>query len=233
MTSYVAAADAIKEAFHCAVLIVHHCGIDKSRPRGHTSLLGAHDVLISVKRDERSGIIASTVDEMKDGEAGARVASRLRVLEVGRDVDQVAITSCVIEPVEIGPAREQSRGKELKLTAGAKIALAALKDALAEEGETPPASSNILANTPTVSLSTWRRKLYERNPAGDEKEKEARKKAFQRDRERLQDCGLVGVWGPASAADDQVHCWLAQQPGHRDREGTSRDILPGVSRDGT
>ena len=38
MTAYVAAADAIKAAFKCSVIIVHHCGHETSRPRGHSSL---------------------------------------------------------------------------------------------------------------------------------------------------------------------------------------------------
>jgi hypothetical protein len=28
----------IRNAFGCAVIVVHHCGIDATRPRGHTSL---------------------------------------------------------------------------------------------------------------------------------------------------------------------------------------------------
>jgi hypothetical protein len=40
MTAYVKSADAIREAFGCAVIIVHHCGVEGSRPRGHTSLTG-------------------------------------------------------------------------------------------------------------------------------------------------------------------------------------------------
>jgi RecA-family ATPase len=53
MTAYVNAADAIREAFNCFVGIVHHCGIDGSRPRGHTSLTGAIDVQIAVARRGR------------------------------------------------------------------------------------------------------------------------------------------------------------------------------------
>ena len=47
MGAYVKAADAIREAFTCAVVIIHHCGIDDKRPRGHTSLTGAADAQIS------------------------------------------------------------------------------------------------------------------------------------------------------------------------------------------
>ena len=51
MTAYIRAADALREAFGCAVLIVHHCGVDGTRPRGHTSLTGAVDAQLAVKRD--------------------------------------------------------------------------------------------------------------------------------------------------------------------------------------
>ena len=68
MSNYVRAADAIRDAFTCAVIIVHHCGINDSRPRGHTSLTGAADAQLAVKRD-LNGTICVTVEFMKDGEA--------------------------------------------------------------------------------------------------------------------------------------------------------------------
>ena len=46
MAAYRRAADAIREGFGCAVIIVHHCGADGSRPRGHTSLGAAVDALL-------------------------------------------------------------------------------------------------------------------------------------------------------------------------------------------
>src|SRR5262249_3639597 len=41
MSAYVRAAEAIRDAFKCVVIIVHHCGLDDTRPRGHTALPGA------------------------------------------------------------------------------------------------------------------------------------------------------------------------------------------------
>ena len=83
MSAYVAAADKLREAFNCAVIIVHHCGVEGSRPRGHTSLTGAADAQLAVAR---SGEIATlTVEFMKDGEEGAVVASKLETVEVGVD----------------------------------------------------------------------------------------------------------------------------------------------------
>jgi RecA-family ATPase len=47
MAAYVKAADAIRDAFTCAVVIVHHCGHEGTRPRGHSSLIGAVDAQIA------------------------------------------------------------------------------------------------------------------------------------------------------------------------------------------
>ena len=35
MSAYVRAAEAIRDRFGCVVIIVHHCGYDETRPRGH------------------------------------------------------------------------------------------------------------------------------------------------------------------------------------------------------
>jgi hypothetical protein len=66
MGAYLDAADAIDEAFACAVLIVHHCGVDGSRPRGHTSLTGNIVSQLAVKRDAEKNVIVE-VEAMKDG----------------------------------------------------------------------------------------------------------------------------------------------------------------------
>ena len=43
MSAYLRAAEVIRDAFGCVVIIVHHCGFEGTRPRGHTSLTGAVD----------------------------------------------------------------------------------------------------------------------------------------------------------------------------------------------
>jgi hypothetical protein len=101
MANYVKAADALRMAFDCAVVIVHHCGHEGTRPRGHSSLMGAADAQIAVKRDGGDNIIA-TVELMKDGPQGDEFASRLEVVEIGIDDDGDRITSCVIVPVDAG-----------------------------------------------------------------------------------------------------------------------------------
>ena len=103
MTAYIRAADAIREAFACAVIIVHHCGVDGSRPRGHTSLTGAADAQLAVRRDAADNVTV-TVEYAKDGPQGDNVVSHLEVVDVGLDEDGEPITSCVIVPIEAPPS---------------------------------------------------------------------------------------------------------------------------------
>jgi hypothetical protein len=64
MAAYIRAADAIREAFSCTVAIIHHCGVSGDRPRGHTSLTGAVDAQLAVRRDD-GGIITVKVEMAK------------------------------------------------------------------------------------------------------------------------------------------------------------------------
>jgi hypothetical protein len=112
MAAYIKAADSIKETFDCAVIVIHHCGINESRPRGHTSLTGAADVQISVKKDAAGNIVA-TVECAKDMAEGTVIGSRLEVIELGVDQDGDPITSCHVVPstvgVEAGAATKTTR----------------------------------------------------------------------------------------------------------------------------
>src|ERR1035437_7578960 len=106
MSAYVRAADAIRAAFNCAVAIVHHCGVEGERPRGHTSLTGAVDAQLSVKRGSSETILVE-VECAKDGPQGEIVASRLEVVGFGPDIDREPISSCVVRPEET-PAASMS-----------------------------------------------------------------------------------------------------------------------------
>lgn len=108
MGRYVQACDLIRATFGCAVIVVHHCGIDDKRPRGHTSLAGAADAQIAVRRDA-AGTITATVEWMKDGPEGEVESSTLRVVEVATDVDGEPIVSCVVEPSDRTAAPTEPR----------------------------------------------------------------------------------------------------------------------------
>ena len=124
MSKYIKAADAIHEAFGCAVLIVHHCGIEATRPRGHTSLRGAVEAQLAVKRNG-DGQASTKVEDMKDGPEGDEIHFRLEQVELGTDEDGDAITSCVVIETEAPVESEQGR----KLTKNQQTMLTILQEA--------------------------------------------------------------------------------------------------------
>ncbi len=95
MAAYIRAADVIREAFGCTVAIIHHCGVAGDRPRGHTSLTGAVDAQLAVKRDD-AGLIRVKVEWLKDGQEGAEIVSQLKQVELGADSYGDPIVSCVV-----------------------------------------------------------------------------------------------------------------------------------------
>jgi len=186
MAAYVRAADAIRDAFRCAVIVVHHCGHDANRPRGHSALLGAVDAQISVTRDGADNIVA-TVERMKDGPEGTTIVSRLEQVDLGLDEDGDALTSCIIVPSEAGPEPPAR-----PLTGINKIAFDALIRAVLDAGDQPPASNHIPPGMKAVSVELWREYFYNLRP---DEAAEAKKKSFQRARDNLQSRSIIGVWG--------------------------------------
>jgi hypothetical protein len=129
MAAYIKAADAIREAFDCALVIIHHCGVDGTRPRGHTSLAGAVDAQIAVSRDEATDKLVSKVEWMKDGTEGDVIASRLQVAELGPDEDGQPITSCVIVPAESETNKPSAKSNKRE-SKSVKVFCAAFAEAL-------------------------------------------------------------------------------------------------------
>ncbi|NVO13523.1 MAG: AAA family ATPase [Rhodoplanes sp.] len=197
MAAYVAAADAIRDALGCAVVIVHHCGLDTTRPRGHTSLTGAADAQLAAKRDAADNITV-TVEWMKDGPEGEMIASRLEPVAVGFDADGDPITSCVVVAVD-GPFRKQSSGRSL--SDRQRLALEALADAAIDRGTPPPASFGLPPGLTVVRTDDWRSKIYAR---GDlDREAKNPREDFRRLRNSLAARGLIGerdglVWRAAA-----------------------------------
>jgi hypothetical protein len=191
MGDYVKAADAIREAFNCAVLIIHHCGVDDKRPRGHTSLTGAADAQIAIRRSA-DGVITSIVEWMKDGAEGVETNSRLEVVELGTDDDGEPITSCIVVPTETAPNALGERPKKRRPPPPDVMrALEFLKDAITDHGEPlnkPGLPRSLIATT----LPHWRdrvrqRGLYDGEAAG--------RKRFERARERLVAEKLITIDG--------------------------------------
>ena len=188
MGSYIAAAEALREAFDCLVAIVHHSGLDTGRPRGHTSLAAAADTQIQVYKDAEENVVAE-VELMKDGSADAKDISRLEVVIIGVDQDGDDVTSCVLREVE----GSTDAKPKVKIPPSAKVALELLWRAIVDAGTVPPASNNIPPNTRTVSLTLWRTYCDHGTVANSDKPNTLRK-TFARAAECLQSAKLIGVW---------------------------------------
>jgi AAA domain len=196
MAKFIRAADIIREAFECVVIIIHHCGVAGNRPRGHTSLSGADDAQIAINRSD-DGIVTATVEFMKDGDASAPMASRLERVVLGVDDDGDPIASCVIEPADDWLAGK----KQGKLPAAARLALDKLRELVADCGEPAPASNHVPKNVRVCSESTWRQYFYNAYAA---EASDAKQKAFVRAVTRLQEARLIRLWRDLA--------WLADNP---------------------
>jgi hypothetical protein len=203
MSEYVRAADAVRDAFDCLVIIIHHCGHGADRPSGHSSLMGALDVQIGVKRDASDNVVAE-IELAKDGADGLQFVSRLRVVEVAVDQDGEPITSLVVDPVDGEDAMERRPSKPPPITKTAKTALRALHKTIADIGESAPASNNIPQNVRVATVEQWRAGAY-LSGISDSAEIKARQKAFKRAHDELVACGTVGEWnGSVWIAKDET-----------------------------
>jgi hypothetical protein len=94
MAAYIVAAEALRDAFDCVVIIVHHCGYDETHARGHTSLAGAVDAEFEIVRE---GMLVTVRNiTMRDGSDGFEIRSQAEVVEVGEDMTGKTLTSLVI-----------------------------------------------------------------------------------------------------------------------------------------
>jgi hypothetical protein len=187
MGRYLAAAESVAQELNCAVVIVHHCGIDASRPRGHTSLNGAAESQLKVERGNTGEVIV-TVELAKDFAEGTEIVSRLERVPLGTDLDGDEISSLVVLPAETSSRRSKTTRK---LSDRQRLALAALDECAISSGTPAPASLQLPARTVVVHLNAWREELY-RKGVLDREAKNPREE-YKRVRQQLQARGLIGV----------------------------------------
>lgn len=153
MAAYVAGADALKERFKCAVILIHHARKDGASPRGHSSLTGAADAQLAVTRDASNNVVLA-VEWMKDGPEGDTFASKLTPIEIGKDEDDHPISSCILEDTEAAPAAKRER-----LSPEQQMVMTVLSDTIVRYGRAAPASTHIPASAAVVEIELWRKAL--------------------------------------------------------------------------
>lgn len=177
-------AERVQKETGAHVLFVHHSGKDRDRGmRGSNAFLGAVDVAIEVSKDD-TGLCEAKVTAIKDGGEIGPFTYTLRQSAVGTDEEGDDIVSCVIDPA--GARQGGERGTSRRLTDADRHSLLQLRklfEDMGTGGDTPQ----------SVPVDTWRDRCYSAGTGSPE----ARKKAFQRCRERLQAAKFISIHGSA------------------------------------
>lgn len=201
MSAYVATLDRLRVKFGCAVLVIHHSGLqEKNRARGSSVLRAALDwEMFLEKRDD---VRVLTVTKSKDHEAPLPMGFKPKSIGIGwRDPDtDCELTSCVLELTEDCP---RFRGPKLK---GAKrVALDALK--------------GLKGTSNRVHIDDWRKEAY-RLGVSESLDRKSLEKAFSRAVSSLLDTNHVGV--------SDGYYWPIEETGRH--SGDKSPVSPGVVR---
>ena len=112
MTAFVQAVDRVRAEVGTHVASIHHSGKDTTKgARGHSSLRAAVDSEFEVvKLSDDVGIIKTA--KQRDIEMSDNLGFKLEVVAVGSDRRGREITSCVVVPVEVGPAEAKLNDRQ-------------------------------------------------------------------------------------------------------------------------
>ena len=189
MGALIANCDWLAHELNCFVLLVHHSGKDKAKgARGHSSLLGAVNTEIELRR-ERGEPGVMVVTKQRDGHDNGEFGFDLEFVLLGLDEDGDLVESCVAVETSID-AVPKTAGR--RMPESAKVALQALTKTMGEVGCIPNGVSvHIPRSTATVLEKVWRE--HHAQMSGD-KSDAAKRKSFDRGRDWLQAEGYIGSW---------------------------------------
>jgi hypothetical protein len=192
MGAFMRSMDRLRDELQTHIAAVHHLGKEAAKGgRGHSLLRCGVDTEIEIDRSEATGIATAIITKQRDGPTDDQIAFQLRQVVLGLNEDRHPVTSCVVDPVAVSLTNARARPK---LSAAQARALKLLIDALARDGQTPPTSGHIPANTSCVPEALWRRYCYAGQIAESDKP-DAKQKAFKRAADALLDKDYIGKWG--------------------------------------
>jgi hypothetical protein len=188
MSAYIKAAESIRDAFDCLVIIVHHCGWDDSRPRGHSSLPGAVDAQLHVERT--NNLVAIEVELMRDGPEGGRVTLEAQEVVVGQDAKSgKPLTSLVLAATD-KPVEAKSKGGRPDVYG--PVFDRAFDMAMRMHGESyVPLGGTAVHATDAEQVRAFFNKYCVSEPDNDAKSVRRRREQFSRVLERQQDEGRL------------------------------------------
>lgn len=195
MTAYVDAADKLVEAFDCLVPIVHHCGLDGARPRGHTALSAAANGQARVWRQDVTHVNVE-VEFLKGDKGGAKFFSEEEYVEVGTDPRGIPIRSLVLQPLD---DRNADAPGGFKLSPQEATAFKALVTAIKHRGNIAPNNIDAPPGSLVIEPQDWREefeKITEIDRTDERLFKQSVKKALERASRTFLQHGLIGRHNP-------------------------------------
>ena len=110
MGRFVANVTELLHATHAHVAVLHHptyvAKANGTKPRGHTSLSGAADLLLAIA-NAKDGARTATVTAARNDPEGAVMRFRLREMTLGTDEDGDPITTCLVDELDL-PEQQQT-----------------------------------------------------------------------------------------------------------------------------
>jgi hypothetical protein len=187
MGRFIRNVDELRSDTGAHIAVVHHGtkNPNGSTPRGHSSLIGAADLVVEIAKAD-GGSRTATVTAAKDDPDGAAMGFKLRVVELGTDQDGDPITTCMVEEIEV-PAVLKPR-----LSATERRARDFLADLIVTEGAPLPEASTFPRGLHGIPEHRWRQECETRRLSPAET-KDGRSRAFRRAYTALLDTGVVAT----------------------------------------
>ncbi|MGB0823195.1 MAG: AAA family ATPase, partial [Alphaproteobacteria bacterium] len=189
MGEFIAGCDRIRTAFDGAtVMIIHHAGKDTTRgARGHSSLYGAVDTELELKRSQGSDSVTIRNSKQKDAEEadGIRMTARVVTLPPGDNLWLEEETSVVLD-YDDAP---EMPDREKKLGGNQRVVMQQLERAVEQVGEAQFIDG---AERKVITADAAKRYAYMVLPKGDGKDN--RWTNYSRAITTLRDRGLVGFY---------------------------------------
>jgi len=136
MNTFIYNLDQISKRLGNSLIVgIHHPGKNSDNGlRGSSALLGAADSVIQISNDE-AGLRTALIQKQKDDEDSLSFTFRLSAIEIGKDEDDDAITTCVLAELSDLNSRGGSQQKQRRLPAGLQFFLEAFETTLIERGK--------------------------------------------------------------------------------------------------
>ena len=177
--------DVLRRGTGANIMLIHHSGKDVARgARGHSSLRAAVDTEIELTRDE-VGLITAEVTKQRDGPTGYKFPYLLRQIELGVDQDGDAVTTCLVEPVNVSVSSIES------VQGPARAALRVLDELLSNSGELR--SDPRYPDGPCVPLKNWMETCIAKGDLSTSGKRETHRRVFNRELGVLKKAKIICV----------------------------------------